>query len=139
MLTKSLTWLKTHLALGSALLVLILGGSGYSVVSVVDGMIERSQRIHQLEDTAEMMFHFCRAMTDNDNPYRYHITTGSGRREKTYEVDVRNNNEGDIMAFVYDLWRYYPINIDIADSTRWTIKLHDYRRNETHVTELIRD
>jgi len=91
--------------------------------------------VHQQEHNDEMFFHFARNMTDNDNTIRYHIELDGG--QIIHEVDIRNTNEGYEMAFVYGLWRIYPVHYDAADSTRLTIKLHDYTVGEEKATLLI--
>ena len=139
MINKFLKWVTENLILGFTVITLITGASGLSVYKIVDNVKEKRAWIHQLDHNDEMTFHTLRAMTDNEDPYRYHITCGPKRNKKTYEVDVRNTAEGFSLAFVYGMWRIYPIAIDYADSTRMTIKLHDYTDNETKATELIKD
>ena len=139
MITKFLKWFTTNLALALTLITLITGASGLSVYKVIDGIKEKRNWHHQLDHNDEMTFHTLRAMTDNDDPYRYHITFGSKRNRRTVEVDVRNTSEGFRLAFVYEIWRIYPVAVDYADSTRFTIKLHDYAKDETKDTELIRE
>ena len=106
------------------------------IVAKQDSIIkDLTFRLKQQEHTDEMFFHFGRAMTDNENEESYVIETNGGR--DVYEVDVRNTNEGYEMGFVFNLWRIYPIQYDPADENRMTVKLHDYKANESKDTKLI--
>ena len=91
-------------------------------------MLEHQKKIN------ELFWQFARNMTDDTDPTKYFISVGDGTDKNVHEVDIRSNNEGYQMAFVYDVWGIYPVRIDPADSTR---KELDFKNPATGVEKYI--
>lgn len=89
------------------------------------------------EKINELFWQFARNMTDDTNKTRYYISIGDGTDKNIHEVDIRSNNEGYQMAFVYDLWAIYPVRPDPADSTRLEVDFHNPRTGEDKYIPLI--
>lgn len=143
--------IKKNIVAVSTVIVFLLGGTITAIVGgferiadIIDSpnrvvILERrvdslEEMIHKLKHSDEMFFHTFRYMTDNDNPHEYAVEA------KGYdfpEVDIRNTNERLELAFIYEMWRIYPLDYDDADSLNLTVKLHDYDDHETKATKLI--
>lgn len=103
-------------------------------IVVLEKKIAEQDSINQLnENRWEMDFELDRLMTDNDDSLVYVIETNGGRQ--VYDVDVRNTAEDVEMAFIFDLYIPYPVNISVADGRKYII-LHnkDEKQNTYLVT-----
>lgn len=130
--------IQSNAALILWVITVVTGVSGFSIVGGIDyvrridGLLDRAEQLERKVATQDSMlyahkisikmaFELDRIMTDNNDTIIYYIVDS---RNNEYEVDIRNNNEGYQIAFVFGLNVSYPVRTDPADNRKYIV-LHD--------------
>ena len=130
----------------------LLGITGASLTLIFDGVdrirgiMEAEQEIVRLEnkvdslhavihfnnDVTEMDWEFARSITDNmDGDTLYEIVSDNGI---PYQVDIRENAEGDQFAFIFRMFIIYPIHF--GPNGRMYVMLHHSTEQNTYLRKI---